>query len=159
MSAASSIMASLGTYLEGEFADHRAVYGLPVYDGTFAGVEKLLRIHYGQEPAALVSQTVLGGRESVTPWIAVTISQPVDSTDEPDTIERASAIWDLAASLRSAIFAWIISTVSTPVSDVGTVSYVDSTTTPSQLDFGGNTGAESVTVQTTIKFTRNAGGA
>lgn len=159
MSAAGSIMASLGAALETAFPDHTVVYGLPAYDGTYAGVGKRLRIHYGQEFSTLASQISAGGRENVRPWIAVTITQPVSSTDAPDSIERASAIWDLAADLRQEIIAWIIASGSTPITDVGALSFVDQTTTPGQLDMGGNTGTESVTVQTTISFIRTSGGA
>lgn len=159
MSAAANILESLGTALEAAFPDHAVVYGVPAYDGTFAGVGKRLRIHYGQEFSALASQMSTGGRENVRPWIAVTIEQPVSSTDAPDSLERAAAIWDLAADLRGEIIAWILSTRDVPITDAGTLSFVDQTTTPGQLDMGGNTGMESVTVQTTIQFSRTTGGA
>ena len=159
MSAASEIMASLGAALETAFADYEVIYGLPVYDGTFAGVGNQIRVHLAQETETLQSQNLLGGKSVVQPLLAVTLSQPVDSTDLPTSIERATAIWSIAADIRAAILTWILSTVQTPITDVGTVSFIDFTTTPALLDMGGNTGMESVTIQTTIRYTRNAGGA
>lgn len=158
MSAAAEILESLGTALAAEFTDYTVVYGLPVYDGTYVGVGKQIRIHMAQETATLQSQNVLGGKEVVQPLLSVTLSQPVDSANAPSSVERATALWDVAASLRGEIFAWILGTVAAPITGVGTVSFIDFTTTPALLDTGGNTGTESVTIQTTIRYTRNAGG-
>lgn len=159
MSAAGNILASLGTAIGTAFPGYSVDYGLPVYDGTFTGIGKRILVHLAQEEETLQTQSLLGGMMRVEPLLIVSINQPVALAAAPNSLARAQALLEIASSIRAAIHGWILSTVSAPISGAGVLTYISQTTTPATLDMGDNTGTESVTVETKISYTRNAGGA
>ena len=158
MSGAKEILSSLGTALGAAFPTYAIVYNAPI-DGTYTGEGKWLKVHMAEEDASLQSQTAIGGKETVAPILSVSISQPIVGADAPESLTRAGELWDLAGSLRAAIFAWIIGTRSTPITGSIILSYLRFSTVPATLDLGATSGTETVTVQTFVTYTRNAGAA
>lgn len=159
MSAAANILASLGSAIGTAYPTYSVDYGAPVPDGTFTGIGKRILVHLAQEEEELQTQSLLGGMVKVQPLLIVSIHQPVTSTDGSNSLARAQALLNMAADLRGVIHAWVLSTVTAPISGAGTLVYLSQVSTPATLDMGGNTGVESVTVETRITYTRNAGGA
>lgn len=158
MSGAKEILSSLGTALGTAFPTYTVVYNAPI-DGTYTGAGKWLKVHMMEEDASLQSQNVLGGKELVSPILSVSISQPITGADTPESLTRAGDLWDLAGSLRAAIFAWIIGTRSAPITGGITLSFTRFSTIPATLDLGATSGTETVTVQAYVTYTRNAGAA
>lgn len=158
MSGAKAIITSLGTALGTAFPTYAIVYNTPI-DGTFSGVGKWIKVHMAEEPSSLMSQTALGGTELVSPILVVSLSREMTGTDTPESLTRAGDLWDIAGSIRAAIFAWIISTASAPITGGIHLSFSRFVTIPASLDLGATSGTETVTVQTVVTYTRSAGAA
>lgn len=148
-----AIGAKLGTALGNTYAVR---YGAPDDSGVYTENAKVLTVRYTYEDSTIQGNQ-LGSPEVVTPRIMVSARRPF--SDDSTALATHQSLLELASDLRLAVAQMVMAHCdgSAPISGLGALWILGSSTTPATLDIGAGQSSESVTIEFQFRTTRNYG--